>query len=357
MVVFEEKTPPVEQFIKKKKKTAGTSGMDLRVSGLEKELQSTKEYLQVTIEQVQTTNEELRSANEELQSTNEELATSKEELQSANEELVTVNSELQDKIEALLQANSDINNLLASTDIGTIFLNNDLKIKRFTPAITNFFNLIQTDINRPINDISSKIPFVNISQEVRTVLKDLQKKGFELQAENGNWYYMHILPYRTIENIIDGVVITFTDITQCKKAEQVGEAARLYAESIIDTVREPLVVLDERLKVVSANRSFYKKFKTSPEETENMLIYNLGNSQWNIPKLRELLEKIIPKNNSFNDFKVSHNFPVIGQKTMLLNARTLKRTDQRNLILLAFEDIQGENKPKQLDSKEKEGAG
>jgi two-component system CheB/CheR fusion protein len=342
MVVFEEKTPPAEEFMKKKK-TSGSARMDLRVSSLEKELQSTKEYLQATIEQMQTINEELRSANEELQSTNEELqstneelATSREELQSTNEELVTVNSELQDKIEALLQANSDINNLLASTDIGTIFLDNDLKIKRFTPAMTNFFNLIEADIGRPISDITSKIPLVSISQEVRTVLKDLQKKEFEIQTENGNWYSMHILPYRTIENTIDGVVITFIDITRRKKAEQLGEAAKIYAESIVDTVREPLVVLDENLKVVSANRSFYKTFKTSPEETENMLIYNLGNGQWNIPKLRELLEEIIPKNNSFDDFKVSHNFPVIGQKTMLLNVRMIEQSDQRKLILLAI---------------------
>jgi two-component system CheB/CheR fusion protein len=347
MVVFEEKTPPAEQFMKKKK-TAGAPGIDTRASRLEKELQSTKEYLHATIEQVQTTNEELRSANEELQSTNEELqstneelATSKEELQSTNEELVTVNSELQDKIEALLQANSDINNLLASTDIGTIFLGNDLKIKRFTPTMTNLINLIQTDIERPITDITSKIPLVNITQEVRTVLKDLQKREFEINTENGKWYSMRILPYRTIENTIDGVVITFMDITQRKKAEQLVETAKIYAESIVDTVREPLLILDENLKVVSANRSFYKTFKTSPEQIDRILIYNLGNGQWNIPKLREFLEEVIPKNNSFDDFKVSHNFPVIGQKTMLLNARLIDQANQRKLILLAIEDVTG----------------
>ncbi|MFA5824068.1 MAG: chemotaxis protein CheB [Thermodesulfovibrionales bacterium] len=363
MVVFEEKTPPAEQLMKKKK-TAGPQRMGLRVSSLEKELQSTKEYLQTTIEQIQTTNEELRSANEELQSTNEELqstneelSTSKEELQSTNEELVTVNSELQDKIEALLRANSDINNLLASTDIGTIFLDNDLKIKRFTPAMSNFFNLIQTDIDRPISDITSKIPLVNISQEVRAVLKDLQKREFEMQTENGNYYSMHILPYRTIENTIDGVVITFMDITQRKKAEQLGESARIYADSIVETVREPLVILDETLRIVSANRSFYKTFKTSQEETEHILIYNLGNGQWNIPKLRELLEEIIPKNNLFNDFEVNHNFPVVGQKTILLNARMIDQADQRKLILLAIEDITGREQPKLPDSKEKEGTG
>jgi two-component system CheB/CheR fusion protein len=322
--------------------------MDPGVSSLEKELKLTKEYLRTTIEQMQITNEELRSANEELQatneelqSTNEELATSREELQSTNEELVTVNSELQDKLEALLQANSDINNLLAGTDIGTLFLDNELKIKRYTPSMTKFFNLIQTDLGRPISDISSKLPLLNISQKVRTVLKDLQKKEFEIKTENGSWYSMRILPYRTTENIIDGVVITFIDITQQRKAEQLGEAAKLYAESIIETMRDSLVILDENLTVVSANKSFYKTFKTSPEETEHILIYNLGNGQWNIPKLHELLEEIIPRNNSFDDFKVSHNFPAVGQKTMLLNARLLEQADQQKLILLALEDITG----------------
>ena len=363
MVTFEEKTAPDEKETKKKK-TARSPGMDLRVSSLENELRSTKEYLQATIEQMQTTNEELRSANEELQSTNEELqstneelATSKEELQSTNEELITVNSELQDKIEALMQANSDINNLLAGTDIGTIFLDNGLRIKRFTPAVTNFFNLIQIDIGRPISDITSKIPLVNISQEVRTVLKDLQKKEFEIQTANGNWYSMRILPYRTIDNAIDGVVITFMDISERKKAEQSGETARIYAESIVATVREPLVVLDERLKIVSANSAFYNKFETSPEETEKMLIYNLGNGQWNIPKLRELLEEVVPRNNSFNDFEVSYEFPSIGQKTMLLNARLINQADQGKLILLAIEDITSESSPKQPESEYKEGAG
>ncbi|MDQ7786166.1 MAG: chemotaxis protein CheB [Thermodesulfovibrionales bacterium] len=345
MVAFEEKTSSAKQ-LKKKKYTAGTPGMNLRISSLEKELQSTKEYLQATIEQMQTSNEELRSANEELQSTNEELqstneelATSKEELQSTNEELITVNAELQDKIEALMQANSDINNLLAGTDIGTIFLDNALRIKRFTPAVTNFFNLIQADLGRPISDITSKIPLVNISQEVRTVLKDLQKKEFELQLENGNWYSMRILPYRTMENTIDGVVITFMDITQRKKVEQLGEISRIYAESIVETVREPLVILDEHLKVVSANRSFYQTFKTTPEETENMIIFNLGSGQWNIPELRELLEEIVPDKKSFNDFKVTQSFPAIGQKTMLLNARIIDQAGQGKLILLAIEDI------------------
>ena len=353
MVIFEEKVPPAERIVKSKK-TAKIARTDLRVSSLEKELQSTKEYLNATIEQLQTVNEELRSANEEmqstneeLQSTNEELETSKEELQSTNEELVTVNSELQDKIDELMQSNSDINNLLASTEIGTIFLDNTLKIRRFTPTTTNIFNLIPADIGRPVSDITSKIPLVSIAKDARTVLKTLQMKEAEVQTENSNWYSMRILPYRTIGNIIDGVVVTFIDITARKMAEQLGESARIYAENIVDTVREPLMILDENLKVVSANRSFYQTFKTSPEETEHMLIYDLGDGVWNISRLRELLEEIIPKRNSFDDFKFTHDFPVIGRKTMLLNARMIEQqSERRKLILLAIEDIPGREQKK-----------
>jgi two-component system CheB/CheR fusion protein len=158
---------------------------------------------------------------------------------------------------------------------------------------------------------------------------------------------MRILPYRTIKNIIDGVVVTFIDITARKMAEQLGESARIYAENIVDTVREPLMILDENLKVVSANRSFYQTFKTSPEETEHMLIYDLGDGVWNISRLRELLEEIIPKRNSFDDFKFTHDFPVIGRKTMLLNARMIEqRSERRKLILLAIEDIPGREQKK-----------
>ena len=162
LVMFEDKTPP-ETFIAEKGKMKAKEESDPIVVSLEQELVSTKEHLQTTIEELETsneelksTNEELQSVNEELQSTNEELETSKEELQSTNEELVTVNTELQNKVDELSEANNDINNLLASTDIGTIFLDTELNIKRYTPAMTKIFNLIPTDVGRSIGDITPK---------------------------------------------------------------------------------------------------------------------------------------------------------------------------------------------------------
>ena len=215
----------LKRLRRKREKTAiGES--DPVVVSLERELESTKEYLQTTIEELETsneelksTNEELQSINEELQSTNEELETSKEELQSTNEELVTVNTELQNKVDELSQANNDINNLLAALEIGTIFLDTDLSIKRFTPAATNIFNLIQTDLSRPISDITSKIRYEHLKKDSQEVLDTLMVREAEVQDTDHNWYSVRISPYRTIDNVIDGVVITFVDITKIKRAE------------------------------------------------------------------------------------------------------------------------------------------
>jgi two-component system CheB/CheR fusion protein len=289
------------------------------------------------MEELQSTNEELQASNEELQSANEELETSKEEIQSVNEELITVNSELQNKLDELAHANNDLNNLLSGTDIATVFLNGDLEVKRFTPTVTKIINLIQPDIGRPIEQVTTKLLDVNIVEEVNGVLKTLVFKEKEVRTRKGIWYSMRVLPYRTTDNIIDGVVITFSDITALKNARE-------YAESIVDTVREPLLVLDKDLKIITANNSFYKTFKVSIKETKNQLIYNLGNRQWNIPDLRKLLDDIIPMNREFNGYLVEHKFPKIGHKKMILNARRIYESDEKSeRILLAIEDITGAN--------------
>jgi two-component system CheB/CheR fusion protein len=297
--------------------------------------------LETTIEELGASNEELQSANEELQSTNEELETAKEELQSTNEELLSVNSELQTKIDDLTEISNDINNLFTSTEIGIIFLDPQLGIRRFTPNMTQFFNLIPTDTGRSLQDITSKTAYDHICQDAEEVLTTLQTKEREIEAGmNGKWYNMRILPYRTLENMIDGVVLTFVDITERKRLKDLIQAARIYAESIIDTVREPLLVLDGDLMVISANRAFYRIVGTSPAETEKRRIYDLGSGQWNIPSLRELLEEIIPQNTSFEDFAVEVEFPDLGRKKMLLNARQIPGGESKPpLILLALEDI------------------
>ena len=337
--------------IGKQKKVKGLPGDSTKrhVAELELELKTTKEYLQSTIGQLETsneelksTNEELQSSNEELQSTNEEIETSKEELQSVNEELITVNAELQTKIDELSQANSDMNNLLTGTEIATIFLSDSLRIKRFTPTATDVINLIQTDVGRPISDIASKLDYQDMVRDAEDVLRNLASKDREVRGMNGRWFIVRIMPYRTVANVIDGVVVTFVDITAQKQAQQKLGDALGFADGIIETVREPLVVLDADLRVIRANGAFYRTFNVSSGMTEKKLIFELGNRQWNIPALRELLEKVLPENEQVRDFLVDHEFPGIGRRTMLLNAHRVATRDAKNsTILLAIEDITG----------------
>jgi two-component system CheB/CheR fusion protein len=324
------------------------AGEHPRVRQLEHELISTREYLQATVEELETsneelqsTNEELQSSNEELQSTNEELETSKEELQSVNEELNTVNTELQHKIEELTRTSNDLNNLLASTDIGTIFLDTHLNVQRFTPTMTDFINVIQTDVGRPLAHIVTNLKYGKLVEDAQEVLRTLVPKEQEIQTNDDRWYSMRILPYRTVENVIDGVVITFVDTSVFRRTmKAAAEEAQKQEVSIINTVREPLLLLDRDLRIESANESFYRTFKVKPKETKGKLLYDLANRQWDIPALRDLLEKILPEKTSIKDFRVEHVFETIGNRTMLLNGRQLQtESGKPQKILLAIEDI------------------
>ncbi len=201
---------------------------DARVASLQQELRAKDEYLQTANEELETSNEELKSSNEEmqsvneeLQSTNEELETSKEELQSVNEELSTVNAELQQKVADLSRLNNDMNNLLAGTGIATVFVDHQLRILRFTPAATRIINLIPSDIGRPVGHIVSNLTgYDGLVADTQQVLDSLIPKEVEVQSRAGTWYSMRILPYRTLENVIEGVVITFADVTEMKEAQE-----------------------------------------------------------------------------------------------------------------------------------------
>ena len=316
--------------------TAAASAGDVAlVHQLEYELKSTKEDLQQNIEELRGANEELMSVNEEFQSSNEELETSKEELQSLNEELITANTQLEGKITELEAANNDLDNLLTSTNIATVFLDTQLRIRRFTPAATRLFSLIASDIGRPFGDIAQKFTDPGLLPDTAAVLQQPITPKTEVQTHDGRWYVRQVLPYRTRDNRTEGVVITFSDVA----AEAIQEA-RLYAESIVDTVREPLLVLDGALRVRSANRSFYATFHVSQEETAGRLLYELGNREWDIPKLRTLLEDVLPEKHVMNDFEVEPTFESMGARIMRLNARAIDRGgDRPYLILLAIEDI------------------
>jgi two-component system CheB/CheR fusion protein len=346
-VIFEGAAPPPKHPPVNGQETYHGQGVDI-VAQLEADNQRLKQDLQATIESFQSThekftaaNEEVLAVNEELQSANEELETSKEELQSVNEELVTVNNQLNDKVEELNKTNDDLANFLNSSEVGTLFLDKGFCIRRFTPSATKLLNLIPSDVGRPVSHISNMFVDVDPISIAATVLRNLSSLEKEVQTSNGLWYMLRCMPYRTLDDLIDGVVFTFTEVTRLKRSEEAMTAARNYAESIVDTTRECLLVLDLELKVGSANRAFYQTFQVLPEETENRLIYDLGNRQWNIPRLRELLEEVTRSDRHFENFEVEHEFPVIGRKVMSLNARRIagQEDDQGRLILLAIDDV------------------
>ncbi len=229
---------------------AQISDQDTRVTSLEHELQSKEAYIQTTLEEMETANEELMSANEELQSlneelqsTNEELETSKEELQSVNEELITVNAEMQHKVVELSRANNDMNNLLAGTGVGTLFVDMGMRIARFTPMITSVINLITPDVGRPVSDIASNlVGDVHLVDAVREVLDTLVPKEAEVQTRAGAWYLMRIRPYRTLEQVIEGAVLTFIDITQRKQVEATLRQSETKFANVFRAIPDGLVV-------------------------------------------------------------------------------------------------------------------
>ncbi|MEG5038083.1 MULTISPECIES: chemotaxis protein CheB [unclassified Microcoleus] len=284
-------------------------------------------------------NEEILSSNEELQSTNEELETAKEEIQATNEELTTTNEELRSRNIEQSLVNNDLTNLLASINIPILMLTNDLQIRRFTPTAQELFNLIPTDIGRPFSDIRSTLDVPDLEQMMLEVIDTLQTQEQEVQTLSGYWYNIRIRPYRTTENQIDGVVMVLIDIDSLKRSARTLEAARNYAEAIVETVQTPLVVLDADFRVNKANRSFYETFQVSSSETAQSSLFELGNGQWNIPQLRWILEDILVSDVRLQNFELDHVFEQIGPRTMLLNGCKLQREDRALMILLSIEDI------------------
>ena len=333
-------TPPP----KARKRTAASEER-ARVQELERELSITKENLQATIEEQQASNEELKSANEEMQSTNEEmqstneeLETSKEELQSVNEELITVNTELQSKIEQLSHMQNDMKNLLDNINIGTVFLDRNLAIKRFTREAVKVYRLAASDVGRPLGDIKSKLEGEDLLRESETVLDTLVPIEREVRSDDGTWFLARVQPYRTVDNVIDGVVLTFTDITERIVAITEREARNL-AQELVATVLEPMLVLDGDLRVVSASQAFYASFQVTPQDTVGQLFYELGSHQWDIPALREALETVLPRDQAFTGFAVAHDFPGIGARKLLLNGRRMVGGVRHTpLILLAIQE-------------------
>lgn len=254
----------------------GGAAFDARIAELQQELRAKEEYLQSSIEELETSNEELQSANEEmqsvneeLQSTNEELETSREELQSVNEELATVNGELQAKVSDLARVNNDMSNLMASTEIGTVFVDHQLLIQRYAPAATRVINLILTDVGRPLGHVVSNLVGYNILvEDVKAVLDRLVPKEIEVQTLDGAWFLLRIRPYRTVENVIEGAVITFVDITELKRAQAFARKSQSlhHLAVVVRDSRDAILSMDPAGRILAWNPAAERMYGWSEAE-------------------------------------------------------------------------------------------
>ncbi len=342
-------------------KTTGESG-EKDIVKLKKEYARTIDRLNAISEEKDTANEELKAAyeeiqsgNEELQSMNEELETAKEELQSTNEELLTLNEELMNKNAELTQLNSDLGNVFASTNIPMIIVGNDLRIKRFTPSARKVMNLIPTDVDRPLGDIKLNIDIADMEQSILQVIEDMTPKDSEVRDRDGRWYSVRIRPYRTVDNRIDGAIIAMIDIDAIKRSREEIQSALDYSRAIIETMREPLVVLDRDVRVLSANKAFYDTFALEESEVPGRLLYGLCGGQWDNRKFRRLIEEILPEESRFNDLELVFDVPDLGRRVMLVNGRRIqvRDTDSR-MTLLVMEDVTERNKAEALVRRDNE---
>ncbi len=305
------------------------------------ELVSANEELETTTEELQSTAEELETSNEELQSTNEELETTNEELRSSNEELETTNDELKDRTEQLDLINTYNKAIIQSMNQSLVVLSKNGTVTTWNPAAEEMFGIKEEDaIGSSFFALKTDPCFMTgeLMPQIRQVIesrKNYHERTLECSTSSGEKLFLvfTIVPLIDITGESKGTMLISRDVTEEKRAEEAVQ------EGIVETAHEPLMILNGKLKVKKANQAFYRTFNVSQEETENRFIYDLGNRQWDIPRLRELLEEIIPLTTVIEDFEVEHEFPVIGKKKMLLNAHRIYRKDSTEMILLAIEDV------------------
>ncbi len=334
-----EKGTPTAKARKTSGRATARVSAEQEVSRLAQELAASREYLQSVIEQqevaneeLQSANEEAQSANEELQSINEELETSKEEIQSTNEELATVNEELQNRNQEVGQVNDDLVNLFASLDTAVVMVGHDLRIRRYTPLAEKIFNLIPADIGRPLTDIKLKLAVTDFEQLVTAVIDSATPQEREVQDLNGHWYRLRVRPYKTLDARINGAVLVLVDIDTIKRARE-------FAENIVATVREPLLVLDQELRIRSASASFCQTFRLPAPALQNRLLYEIADGDWNIPGLRDSLTEVLAVK-GFEELELKHTFAAIGPQVLLVNARRLvQEATNEPLILMSMEFV------------------
>ncbi|RZK62273.1 MAG: hypothetical protein EOO59_02980 [Hymenobacter sp.] len=331
LVVFEDQPTPRRLRVAKNAPSPDGAHREAVVDALNKELQYTKHRLQTTVEEMdssleelKSTNEELQSANEELQSTNEEAMTNKEEMQSLNEELMTLNMQYLAKTEELSQTANDMKNLLDATEIAILFLDNDLTIKRFTQPVGRIINLVPGDVGRPLAHFTSSLRYEHLLRDVQQVLDRLTTLELNIQATSGEWYSLRILPYRSLDNYINGAVLTFTDITALKVLETRLQAHTRFTDSLQAGGREPQLILSDNLLIVSANQAFADAFGQPLATLPGRALASLGGAAWQQPALHQQLRQLLDQANPHAEFEgliLEADFPGLGRRRAMLYGR------------------------------------
>jgi PAS domain S-box-containing protein len=275
-------------------------------------------------------------ASEEQQVSQQEIEAAREELQSVREELAALKEELDHRTVESSLANAEVNNLLSSVSVPTVVVNRDLRIRVFTASAERLLGLHPGDIGRRLAEIKARMVLEHWARVVRKVMETATPEEREVREKEGPWHLMRIRPLVTWGDRVDGAAITFQNIDALKRSL---DETRRYADALIENAREPMLVLDSEMRVTVTNKAFCTTFQVSAEETENLRVYELGNGQWNIPALRGLLVNVLSANQQVEDFEVRHEFPHIGPRMMLLNARRIEPEPGRFFILLAIEDV------------------
>ena len=326
---------------------AVTDSESSQLAEIERELDATRKELQGAVRDLELSNEEQKaineealSVNEEFQSTNEELETSKEELQSLNEELTALNSQLHETVEQQRITANDLQNVLNSAKVATIFLDGKLNIRFFTPAVRSHFSIVASDVGRPLADLASRSDDKNLLVDAAAVLANAEPLSREIERDGGTWYLRRILPYRAQDDRIEGVVITFADISELKLAQRGIEAARAYSNSIVETIRQPLVVLDDDLRIISASKVFYETFGARRHDAVGQVIGSAGALSFNDPGLRTFLDRIQAGEGNIDDVEIELDLPPLpGRRSLSLAASEIVGPSAGRKILVTIEDI------------------
>jgi PAS domain-containing protein len=341
MIVFTDVAAPPAAPGRRRRPAGPTPRPQPRLAELEQELlqvraeaRATREEMQTSQEELRSANEELQSTNEELQSTNEELTTSKEEMQSLNEELQTVNAELQAKVDELSRASNDMKNLLDSTDIATLFLDNELNVRRFTPQATKIIKLIPGDVGRPITDLASDLNYPELADDAREVLRTLGPAEKPIAARDGRWFTVRIMPYRTLDDRIDGVVITFADITVAKTLERSSHAEETEPHADAAELRRRA---EARLREQRKNTSPAPNRRRHAEARPRIAgpPDRTGDAERGTPGARDQMEAMLEKYTDLYDFAPVGYFSIDEQGLILevnLTGATLLGVERSRLI-------------------------